>query len=256
LALRIHTRALSASAIRPIKLVRDLAIPLSHHPSLRLLHGKIRPGNVEMTVARPAFAALIPEPSWHERILGLKQTVRVVAGHQRYLDDPPHLTVFLAIFPDLDAIVPHLNRCCDSLPPVTAEIEGWHVFRNDPLTNGHTVVCSIASTSQDMLRRLQKQVITAIAPLRDPVASRSRYTASWQQLSPVRQNSVSLHGFPFTGDDWQPHVSICSVAPPHWDAAWAALSPAEPRGIMRFSALHWYELIDGVPQLHTKIPLR
>ncbi len=202
-----------------------------------------------------AFAALIPDATWCEHLLACKAAVRAIAGPQRYLDDPPHLTVFLAAFADPEAWCGVVTNCAGTLQAPTVQIDGWHVFRDDPLTGGHTPVCAVGAAGQEALRAVQAKIIAALAPRRDAAASRERYADTWTRLSSMRQASVLAHGFPFTGQDWHPHVSIGSIAPAAWEDAWSVLAARERYGPMRFQAMHWYQLDGAIPRLLHRLPL-
>jgi len=197
----------------------------------------------------PAFAALIPDAAWSEHLLACKADILAAVGPQRYLEDPPHLTVHLAVYPEPAAMVAAVADCMQRCLVPQVQVEGWHVFRDDPLTGGHTPVCAIAPAGQIALRIVQAQVIAALAPLRDTTATTARYAAHWDGLGSGRQASVRAHGFPFTGADWHPHVSVCSVARSAWDQAWALLQKHERRGTMGFQALRWYQLDGDRPKL-------
>lgn len=192
----------------------------------------------------PAFIALEPEARLHHAIAAAKQAVRSTVGSQRYLDDPPHLTLQVGWFPDLTQVDAVVARCAATLIAPTVEVSGWQVFRDDPLTGGHTVVTAMTSDSQETLRHIQQQMLTTVAPLRDAAASQARYLPAWDRLTPLRQASVERWGFPFTGADWSPHVSVASIAPAAWDAVWPALGPLAPLGRYRFSHLVLYRLDD------------
>ena len=49
---------------------------------------------------QPMFISLDPDETLEQRILQYKSEVRELVGDQLFLADPPHLTVYLAVFAD------------------------------------------------------------------------------------------------------------------------------------------------------------
>lgn len=204
----------------------------------------------------PAFVALEPDPGLADLICQAKAIVRELAGAQRYLDEPPHLTLVVNSFPDLDEVAQTLASLARSQSPLRVDLDGWHVFRNDPLTGGHTVVADPAPSGKSALRHLQDRVLEVTAPRRDQEASTARFRPFFGQLSPTRQNSVLRWGFPFTGADWNPHVSVASIAPAVWKSVWVRLETLAPRLAATFGELVLYRLECGqVPVRVQAFPL-
>jgi 2'-5' RNA ligase len=201
----------------------------------------------------PAFLALDPGAWLGGAIQAAKDEVRALAGSQRYLEDPPHLTLFVGVFTDRSAVPAVLAGAVPEAPSIG--VQGWHVFRDDPLTGGHTLVAALDPAGMAPLRRLQAAALATVAPLRDLRASRDRYAAVHDRLSPVRQASLDRHGFPFTGDDWHPHVSVASIAALAWDPVWSALAARAPHGTARMPALVWYALDGDRPRRLAEVPL-
>lgn len=208
-----------------------------------------------MPDAQPAFVALLPDRALHDRIQAAKDAVQAAVGSQRYLDDPPHLTLYLACFAAHGMLLDLIPDLATTLPAPRIDIDGWHIFSDDPLTGGHTPVTAIDDGSRPALRALQGRVVRALAPQRDVAASRARYDATWNRLTPRRQASVEAHGFPFTGDDWQPHVTVCSVASESWPDCEPVLAAHEPHGSYGFAALAAFALDEDRPRLLTRAEL-
>jgi hypothetical protein len=197
----------------------------------------------------PYFAALEPDDDRRAKVLGWKRRVFDLVGPQLYLDDPPHITLFLAVYPpfsDLPTVVGDLAGEI-RLPPL--EIAGWHVFEADALTDRNTLVCDLSSASRDALRCAQQAAVAALAGLRDRVRTRARYEAAWQRLSGVEQSNVESFGFPFVGPIWHPHVSIASIQRKDWAAVWSAFADVSPAGPFRLPWLALYRLEEEKPVL-------
>ena len=195
------------------------------------------------------FWALEPDPALAARVLAYKARVRALAGPQTFLDDPPHLTLYLAVYAAEAPLEAATARLAAELAAVTAGLAGWHAFASDPLTGAHSLVCGLAPEAIPVLRVCQTRVVAARAPLRDPGATRARYATRWPHLDAVQQHNVETTGFPYTGPTWQPHVTIASIAPDAWPRAWEALRDDPPGGAVRFATLQHFRLAGATPVL-------
>ena len=191
------------------------------------------------------FAALEPDRALTALVSGFKDQVRALVGEQTYLADPPHLTIYLAEFPSVDAALAGWPQVAAAGDDFRLTLVGWHIFEADALTGTNTVVCEIAREDKARLRVLQQQVVERLAPGHDPAATRQRLARRLQFLTDVQRRCVESRGFPYLGDDWQPHFTIASIRQADWPAAWAALEPQAPRGPFRCERLRLYRLNDG-----------
>jgi hypothetical protein len=202
------------------------------------------------------FLALMPEGPVQEHILHAKAAVRSAVGPQRYLEDPPHTTLFVSAFEDLSSVIATLRTTLVDTPAPRVEATGWHVFTNDPLTGGNTAVCAIGGPGVTAVRDLQMQLLRLLAPWRDVRRCHDRYTANWDRLDALRQASIRDWGFPFTGSDWQPHISVCSIRLTDWAVAWPLLAERPPAGPITYGELRLYTLHGDEPALQHRQPLR
>jgi hypothetical protein len=205
----------------------------------------VTPGEFKSTVK---FISLEPDEPLRALVQGYKDRVLRLVGDQLYLADAPHLTVYLAAFPPTVDLVEPLRQLFDGASPPTITIVGWHVFERDQLTGLHTLVCELAEVSKAALRGWQSRIIEALAPLRDGGATESRYTNRWDNLTPMEQDNIRQHGFPYIGGIWQPHLTIASIRPDDWEAVWGALGAMPPRGEFRLPRVQEFELVENRPQ--------
>ena len=203
----------------------------------------------------PLFIALQPDLALTQFLLDAKERTRNQVGDQLYLSDPPHLTLYLAYFADITAVQHHIQALADTLQPVVGNLHGWHVFENDVLTSRNTLTCQIDPAAIPQVRATQAAVIAALSPLRDVARTRERYAARLDQLSPERQQAVETVGFPFIGDDWQPHFSVGSILPGDWPLVWADLQSTPPSGAFSCPQLKLYQLEGVTPRLVDTFPL-
>src|SRR5262249_49161970 len=134
-------------------------------------------------------------------------------------------------------------------------IVGWHVFRDDPLTGRHTLVCDVEGSSREALCKVQRRAREAAAPVRDPIASRERYQSSWSRLSQQERANVEAWGFPFLGSGWHPHVTIASIESSAWKRVWRALADDPPRTCACFPYLTLYAVSANRPMLLERFAL-
>ena len=154
--------------------------------------------------------ALEPDPGFAAEVMNAKECVRELGGAQQYLDHPPHVTLYVLRSAETAASLASL------LPPLSApicQLRGWHVFRDDALTGGHTLVYAFRGESVTRLQQLQRSLIAALSPLRDVDASRDQYATSREQLGPIYWGHVARCGYPYVGSDWHPHITVASIRP-------------------------------------------
>lgn len=197
----------------------------------------------------PLFLALKPDPDLWALLDGHKRRVRDIAGPQLYLDDPPHLTVYLAHFPEGTDALGLVKEIIDSEPPPRVRLVGWHTFESDALTGLNTLVCAIHPNDKCALRHLQGRLVNALAPARDGPSTESRFGPRLANLTPEQRSNIRAHGFPFLGDGWEPHFTIASIRPTDWPTVTAALAADPPVGDFTCPILQEFELEGLHPRL-------
>jgi hypothetical protein len=172
------------------------------------------------------------------------------------LNDPPHLTVYLANFPSKQRVLEAAAQLAGELPSVDLQIVGWHVFTNDQLTGNHTLVFQFDDRTQMQLRAFQRYVIERLASLRDIRATIARYVPQFQLLSCKRREAVEEYGFPFVGADWHPHFTVASIRPKDWQPVAQQILPNAPQISESCGRLTIYELQKSEPVALVSHPLR
>jgi 2'-5' RNA ligase len=195
------------------------------------------------------FVALAPDAALSDFLRAAKRRTRELVGPQLYLDDPPHLTLFLAAFPDEGAALGVWDELRRGLTAPSGRLIGWHVFAADPLTGNETLVGAVAPEDKERLRGVQARVLDLVAPRRDEAATAARFAARLPQLSAEQRTSLQRCGFPYTGAGWEPHFTVASIRAADWPAAWAALRNHPPSGPFACPRLQLYRLDDGHPTL-------
>lgn len=200
-----------------------------------------------MNDTQTRFIALEPDESLTSLIWQYKERTLQRVGPQLFLDHPPHLTAFLAVFPIevslLESLVPLARR----FTPPRVQIRGWHVFTADALTGGNTLVCDIDAEDQHHLRTIQAAIVEAVSGLRDRDATEARFGPRLDSLNPDQQTNVANHGFPFLGEGWIPHFTVASIRSTDWDRLYAEFRDDPPSGEFTCPRLREYVLVDEHP---------
>src|SRR5262249_47476167 len=149
-------------------------------------------------------------------VLSYKRRLRELVGEQLFLNDPPHLTVYLAHFAAKQRVIQAAAELAAGSAAIDINVVGWPVVTNDQLTGGHTLVLQFDERTQSQLRSFQQSAIDQLAPLRDRQATTARYIPQFQLLSTKRRESVEEIGFPFTRSDWHPHFTVASIRRADW----------------------------------------
>lgn len=204
----------------------------------------------------PMFVSLDPDDAIDALVRRYKRQVRELVGGQLYLEDPPHVTAYFAIFEQPERVADVLAGLTDGWSPVELVIDGWHVFENDPLTGNQTLVLEFDLPTQQRLRNVQKQIISALATLRDVHSSCERYEHSRAHLTVAEQRSIDTVGFPFTGDGWHPHLTIASIRREDWPTVAGELLAEQPQIHGTCSQATLYSLQDSHPVIVNQSPFR
>lgn len=193
------------------------------------------------------FLGLEPDVALARLVLEYKERVHALVGPQTFLDHAPHLTLYLAAFGDVAAVLTAAEALAASTAPIAVRVEGWHVFWADQLTGSHTLVLKLDAAAVVSLRALQARAIGILAPLRAAAESASRYDDRREYLSPNEQASIDRTGFPYTGEHWHPHVTIASIAADDWPAIARELLTESPRLAAMVPTLTCYRIDDEQP---------
>ena len=183
------------------------------------------------------------------QVVACKRRILQLVGDQCYLKHAPHLTLYASCFsPETDLLTP-VREVAGRLEVPTVDIRDWHVFEGDRLTGGNTLACDVPVAARDSFRKIQQEMVAALAPLRDPEASRSHYESAWDGLSREERVGVKGFGFPFVGRLWRPHVTIASIVPSAWQTVWSALADTPLKALVGFPCLtlQVVEQVQSVP---------
>lgn len=142
----------------------------------------------------------------NDKVLGIKKKVKKKFGNQMYLNHPVHLTLFtlkIKKISELKNIYKKTNYTSRKKPFII-KVNSPGVFKDDPLTGGHTIIYNIRANKkikEVQLRHLNK-INKKIKVLKSDI--------SLFKSSILKKNYIE-YGFPFAGKIWIPHITIASI---------------------------------------------
>lgn len=190
---------------------------------------------------------LSPDAQSTESVERLKSRVRSMVGLQQYLDDEPHVTLYvgdLTVDPASEVAFPPLDQ-------TAFEVTGWEVFRNDTVTGNHTLACRLEGVG---LNDYQQCVAATLATYRNrPMIE--RFEDAYGDFDEKQQENLEEYGYPFIGAGWIPHLTVASIDPDDFETVWMELEGEAPIGEYMFESLAVYELTDNNLGERTELPL-
>lgn len=163
-----------------------------------------------------------------------------IAGEQKYLSDPPHLTLYVGNFDYKSLRL--LDKLDNSLNFHTIEIglSGWTTFHDDPITGGHTLTIAVNENDLLILRQLQVRLAGIACEYRkDEILSRYRNTI---QYTKEMLKSLKKYGFPFIGDNWRAHFTVASINKMQYESVWDAIKNRKAPLSVRINTLAFYRI--------------
>lgn len=205
--------------------------------------------------ALPLFVALEPDAGTIERIWRYKRQTESLVGPQLYLDHPPHMTLYVGVFPDFDAVLEATRTLAASWIAPELTLDGWQTFLGDALTGNNTLTLKFAEADCERLRGLQRQLVETLAPLRDVAATERRIGGRMSSLAESEQRDARQFGFPYVGAGWKPHLTVASIRAEDWASVAEKLLRESPAGTVSCPRLQVYRLVDEHPELVESIAL-
>lgn len=185
---------------------------------------------------------LEPEKKLFEKIKYLKEEVIALVGDQTYLQDPPHLTIYLGDInlPQEDIVKKFQDR---KIRPLSILIEGKQIFGEDPVTGKKTFTYAVRQTPE--LIGLQTSIYTSVKNhLSKKLLNRYKNLSN----ETLVKNSVD-YGYPFFGEVWNPHISIASFGEKDFEKAACLLSNEEILGEFNVRSFVIYSLDENTDQI-------
>ena len=88
-----------------------------------------------------------PDKVLFDKIVELKKNIREKFGEQQYLQDPPHMTLYIADLPDISGWEKEFEELVRSIArehgAIGLGITGWHEFKGDVMTGKDTLTINL-----------------------------------------------------------------------------------------------------------------
>lgn len=185
---------------------------------------------------------LIPEKKLCNIILNLKNKAKKIVGNQLYIDDLPHITLYIinvkeSFFDDFEEKI--------SLKKFNIYISGWLNFLNDPITKKNTITFRIKKNKE--IDKYQKDIINLFDNIKKNVSK--RYKKMYPSLNKEFKNNIELYGYPFIGNIWKPHISIASFDKESFNKIYDNFKKIDINGSYYIDSLNIYKLDENKNKL-------
>jgi hypothetical protein len=180
---------------------------------------------------------LIPEKNFSSEIKKLKIFAKSLAGSRKYIDDEPHITIFLGNLDEIESWYPGLSKKIP-LKKIFVETNDWLIFKNDPITKKTFITLNISKGNEELLA-LQKIIVDNLIPFK-----KENYLERYKSLSlsPELKKNLDTYGYPFVGDIWKPHLGIAPFEESEFDRVWPQIKDKIPKASYCLDKIRIFEL--------------
>jgi 2'-5' RNA ligase len=149
--------------------------------------------------------AIFIEPNGELRKFIIKWKLRIKKNYlnTKFVDHPPHSTIFLANLIKQKIVIKEIQKIADNLPSFKIEINKTNIFLNDEFTNKDTIFLNIKKNINIAL--LQRKIAEKLKNLVKKKNINQKF------LNKQLNDSQLKYGFPFVGSHWKPHFTIGSI---------------------------------------------
>jgi len=194
--------------------------------------------------------ALIPDEVLYGRINALKVEVFSQVGEQLYVKDEPHVTLGVVNVNESGNWYDSLEQKTRSLrlKPARLCMDDWILFKDDVITNRHTVACGFDEACVAELKKIQLSVFDAVSFFKQERVV-DRYEKMYGSLPSIMRQNVDTYGYPFVGDIWRPHVSVAAIERTQFESVWLDLKQKFPCGQYGVKSLRVYDLNEETDEI-------
>lgn len=156
---------------------------------------------------------LTPEDNIKKEIVKAKSEIFKRFGNQKFLLDPPHTTLYLALAEDLNEVEKRLEKIASEQNIINIEVMNtWQEFPKDELAGvGTSLALKLKEGNKTPIVNLQKRIIYSLNDLRkSEIHLRYKNTNLPKEL----KENLEKYGFPFVGEVLIPHIGFCCFNPP------------------------------------------
>lgn len=189
---------------------------------------------------------LDPDNGLKDSIISLKKQAKAIAGSQLYIDDVPHITLYLGDFEDIsrfdNAFRELVNEIKESKPFMEGiTVNEWVVFEDDVSTGSTTLVCGIKEHDIKELKIIQQKVVSFMEKFRKKEIIK-RFRENYDRFGDIEKSNLDKYGFPYVGDIWEPHLTIASFDKQSFNKIQEKFKNKCPKGLYRLVSASIYEL--------------
>jgi hypothetical protein len=194
---------------------------------------------------------LEPENKLKSKILSIKRAAKKAVGEQLYIDDVPHISVYLGNFNELNSLKAELSKLASKMKKLKISIDNFFVFENDLVTKKDTFVYTFKDQDKKLLSKVQDKVVKILNPFRTKEIL-ERYQKENESFSSIFKENIDKYGFPFVGNIWIPHMTIASFDKERLNKIKEMLIKSAPKGSFYLDSLVLYEIRGKNEKLYIK----
>lgn len=168
-----------------------------------------------------------------------KKKAKALCGEQQYLEDTPHLTLYVNHFENQKEICDMIETI--ELPNPQIQIKGWTTFYDDPITNGHSLVLELSDQSLQKLQAFQMELVTKTSQYK--AKEHLKRYSNTNTYSNEMKDSLHKYGFPFAGLHWRAHFTIASFKKDDYNKVWDVLQKIIIPRESQLSSLYYSEIL-------------
>ena len=167
-----------------------------------------------------------------------KSNFRNFNKDQKYLDDPPHLTLFHGYYNESPNRNDELEDFLYSLVPGLFEytVSKSEIFYDDILSGWNTFIYLL--DNPEKIQNIQKKLITKIPPEKP-----SNFNID--NLNPIYRKNLKKHNYPFVGKNYIPHFTISNMKINNTNKICVDFKKRKTKIVEKFNSIYIAEIFDN-----------
>ena len=167
-----------------------------------------------------------------------KSNFRNFNKDQKYLDDPPHLTLFHGYYNESPTRNDELEDFLYSLIPGLFEytVSKSEIFYDDILSGWNTFIYLL--DNPEKIQNIQKKLITKIPPEKP-----SNFNID--NLNPIYRKNLKKHNYPFVGKNYIPHFTISNMKINNTNKICVDFKKRKTEIVEKFNSIYIAEIFDN-----------
>ena len=186
------------------------------------------------------FVALEPEEKLGNLLNDQKRIIGNLVGEQKYLSNPPNITLFPLTIRDIEKIIEVLEKIAMSTQKIHLKLEYFNIFYNDIRTGGNTITYPFSEESVEKLKQIQLRAIMAVNEFNEK-RFLTKDSEIYGKMSEIERKNTVEYGYPFIGKNWIPHITLASIEKNRFDETWSKLKESPIKGQFLIESINLYE---------------